>query len=330
MYPHLRRWPANCCSMIPQSAAQTTHDLSQAMYLLAGRVTGDGLAYTWYNRAELIAGRRTPQRYGNGCSATSPYPIRTNWVPLDKGSGTASPDEAPAAKLNELAVKLSRLNGWLQLQSSVTGDSDYPYHLALQRIFDNVMAEDKGTSHEGDHYQMMLQAQGNTRTLPRWVYILSIDCQGGGQVMFPRGGGDNRYPQESGRLDQIPLPGAKFHIGSPFGTDTYVLLTTATALPDQDVLNFEGVVQRGGSGPVSPLARLLGSTSAGTRGSTGELPMDWGYRISAVAQCSKDGIGGYTGGETMKSSPYSAATLVPSTSSCCNLRSLRNNLEGRP
>jgi len=250
----------------PQSAAQSTAKDDQAMYLLAGLVTDAGPAYAWYNRADFIAGRQTPPSYGKGCSPDSPYPIRTNWI-----SGADA-----AATLKQVAVKLAKLNGWLQLKSSVNSDSDYPYHLALQREKDQAMAEDKGKSYKGDGYQMMLEARGDTRVSPRWVYVLAIDCQGNGQLMFPQQGGGNRYPQEGGRLDQIPLPGAKFLITPPFGTDTYVLLTTSTPLANPDALNFEGVVRGGERGVASPLETLLGSTSAGTRGSMAEMPTDWG------------------------------------------------------
>jgi hypothetical protein len=250
----------------PRSAAQSTAKQAQAMYVLAGMLTDAGPAYAWYNRGELIAGRVTPAGLGKGCSPDSPYPIRTNWI--------SSADAA--ATLKQLAAKLAKLNGWLQLQSSVTGDSDYPYHLALQRVSDHAVAEDKGQTYKGDVYQMMLQARGDTRTSPRWVYVLAIDCQGNGQLMFPLQGGGNRYPQEDGRLDQIALPGARFRITPPFGTDTYVVLSTSTQLANPDALNFEGVVRGGERAVSSPLESLLGSTSAGTRGSMAEVPTDWG------------------------------------------------------
>ena len=251
----------------PQSAAQSTANEFQAMYVLAGIVTDAGPAYGWYNRGDLIAGRQTPVGYGKGCSPDSPYPIRTNWI--------ASSDAATTLK--QLAEKLAKLNGWLQLQSSVTGDdSGYPYHLALQRVSDQTAAEDKGPTFKGESYQMMLQARGDTRTNPRWVYVLAVDCQGSGQLLFPTQGGNNRFPQENGRLEQIALPGAKFRITPPFGTDTYVLLSTSTQLSNPDALNFEGVVRGGAGGGSSPLENLLGSTSAGTRGSMAEMPTDWG------------------------------------------------------
>jgi hypothetical protein len=265
--------PAELASQLlmnnPQSAAQSTSNEAQAMYVLAGMVTDAGPAYAWYNRGELIAGRQTPAGYGAGCSPDSPYPIRTNWV------SAANAIEA-ATTMKESAAKLAKLNGWLQLQSNENGDSDYPYHLALQRTTDGGIAEDKGPSYKGELYQLILQARGDTRNGSRWVYVLAIDCQGKGDLMYPRQGGGNRYPQENGRLEQFPLPGARFHITPPFGTDTYVLLTTSTALANPDALSFESVVRGGERGVSSPLETLLGSTSAGTRGSAGEVPTDWG------------------------------------------------------
>ena len=265
--------PADMASQLlmndPQSAAQSAANEAQAMYVLAGMVTDGGPAYAWYNRGELIAGRQTPEGYGNGCSPDSPYPIRADWV--------SAPGGDAAATLKQLAVKLAKLNGWLQLlQSGAAGDSEYPYHLALRREADQAIAEDKGQSYKGDFYQMMLQARGDTRADPRWIYVLAIDCQGKGDLMFPRQGGGNRYPLENGRLDQILLPGAKFHITPPFGTDTYVLLSTSTELSNPDALSFGSVVRGGQRGSSSALEMLLGSTSAGTRGTMAEMPTDWG------------------------------------------------------
>ena len=254
----------------PKSAAQSTTREDQAMYLLVGMLTDAGPKYAWYNRGELIAGRQTPAGYGNGCSPDSPYPIRTDWAPSAEASGADT-----AAALKQFAAKLAKLNGWLLLPR-VAGDSDYPYHLALQRESDGAVAQDKGQTYQGDRYQMLLQARGDTRTAARWVYVLAIDCQGTGKLFFPLQGGGNSYPQEGGRLDQILLPNVRFRIGPPYGTDTYILLSTSTELANPDVLNFAGVVRGGSSGTASPLESLLGSTSAGTRGGAVEMPTDWG------------------------------------------------------
>ena len=267
--PPPSEWTSQLLMNDPQSAAQSTSNQAQATYLLAGLVTDGGPAYAWYNRGEYIAGRQTPPGYGKGCSPDSPYPIRTNWIS----------DANTTATLKETAAKLAKLNGWLQLQSSESGDSDYPYHLAMQRKIDKVYIEDKGASHQGESYTLVLQAHGDTRTAPRFVYVLSIDCQGNGLLMFPKYGGGNHFPQEDGRLQEIPLPG-RVDIIPPFGTDTYILLTTSTELSYPEALNFGGVVRGGERGappaPNSPLESLLRSTSAGTRGSMAAMPTDWG------------------------------------------------------
>jgi hypothetical protein len=251
----------------PTSAAQTTANEAQAMYVLAGTVTETGPAYTWYNQGELIAGRQTPAGYGNGCSADSPYPIRTEWA-----SGVDT-----AATLTQFATRLAKLNGWIQLlQSGAAGGSGYPYHLSLQREGDSTLAEDKEKTYSGDVYQIMLQARGDTRADSRWVYVLAIDCQGKGDLMFPQQGGNNRYPLEAGRLDQIRLPGTRFQISPPFGTDTYVLLSTSTQLANPDALSFERVTRGPPKEASSPVEMLLISTSAGEQGATLETPTDWG------------------------------------------------------
>jgi hypothetical protein len=248
----------------PQSAAQATADSSQALYLLAGLPSDAGPVYAWYNRAEYIAGRQTPPGDGEGCSPDTPYPIRTNWV-----SGSDAADN-----LKQSADKLARLNFWLHLQSDENGDSDYPYHLGVQRLSDKALAEDRAASHKGEQYQLTLEAKGDTRTEPRFVYILDVDCQGSGELMFPRGV-SNRYPQLDGRLDEIPLPNTRFSIDPPFGTDTYILLTTSAELAHPEALTFSGVVKETArGGPASPLELLLrGSPS---RGGPVALPTDWG------------------------------------------------------
>ncbi len=254
----------------PQSAAQSTTNESQAMYLLAGLATDAGPRYAWYNRGEYIAGRQTPLGYGEGCSPDSPYPIRTNWI---SGDGTAE-------TLKQTAAALAKLNGWINLRSNGGDDPVYPYHLAMRRATDDVLAEDKSASHEGEGYRVVLQAEGDTRVDPRFVYVLAIDCQGSGQLVFPARGAGNGFPQKNGRLQEIPLPIGPITIIAPFGTDTYIMLNTPTELSDPEVLNFGPVVRGGERGappaPSSELESLLRSTSAATRGPMVAMPTNWG------------------------------------------------------
>ena len=259
------------------SAAQPTHNLADALYIAAGVQNADGLSYAWFERGNYEADVQTPSGYGLGCSPNSPYPLRTEWVHVD---GDTLPDNEPAQSLTDAAVKLAKLNGWLKLQSAVTGATSFPYSLGLQRASDKRPAEDGGNTYKGELYNLTLNGSIDAVTTPRWVYVLGIDCQGSGELLWPRDGPGGRFPTDKGRLASIPLPGLTFQITRPFGTDTYILLTTSTQLPEPDVLNFEGVVRGGTRGADNPLEDLLRSTSGAARGSLGVTPTDWS--ISAL------------------------------------------------
>jgi hypothetical protein len=254
------------------AAAQLSSDARQALYVAAGWPTESGIAYAWYKSSDLAADVQTPPGLGRGCSPDSAYPLRTDWVNVDDGVALTAD---AAAGLTEAAGKLAKLNGWLNLESSVSGASDFPYTLGIERVTDKQFVNDGGKTYKDERYSLTLNGSIDAITAPRWVYVLSIDCQGNGVLLWPHGGPGGRFPTDSGRLASIPLPGQTFRITPPFGTDTYILLTTATPLPEPDVLNFEGVVRGGERGAPNPLEDLLVNTSAGTRGVQGEVPRDW-------------------------------------------------------
>jgi len=258
------------------SAAQPTHNLADALYIAAGVQNADGLSYAWFERGDYEADVQTPPGYGRGCSPNSPYPLRTDWVPLD---GNTAQYKDPAQSLTETALELAKLNGWLNLQSSVTGTKSFPYTLGLQRASDSRLAEDGGKTYKGELYTLTLNGSIDAVTAPRWVYVLGIDCQGSGELLWPRDGPGGRFPTDKGRLASIPLPGLTFQITRPFGTDTYMLLTTSTQLPEPDDLNFQGVVRGGTRGADNPLGDLLRATSGATRGSLGVTPTDWSLSV---------------------------------------------------
>ena len=258
------------------SAARPADKPEEALYVAAGVQNAKGLSYAWYERGDYEADVQTPAGYGAGCSPNSPYPLRTDWVPMTQA---ATDGPTPASQLNDAAVKLAKLNGWLKLQSAVTGAQDFPYTLALVKVSDKTAAADGSQTYAGERYTLALNGSIDAVTQPRWVYVLSIDCQGSGDKLWPREGPGGRFPTDNGRLASIPLPGLTFRVTPPYGTDTYLLLTTSTPLPDPDVLKFEGVARGGTRGVNSPLGELLQSTSSGSRGALAEAPTDWSLQL---------------------------------------------------
>ena len=260
----------------PMSAAVPVTTRSQATYVIAGRATDTGLGYAWYQRGSLDADVQTPPGFSRGCSPDSPFPLRTDWIGIDDGLPLS---DEPASKLEETAQKLAKINGWQHLESVVSGAKTFPYTLGLRRVEDNQFATDGGNTFQGERYTLTLDGSVDTITTPRWVYVLGIDCQGAGELLWPREGPGGRFPTENGRLASIPLPGTTFRIAPPYGTDTYILLTSETPLPEPDVLNFQGVVRGGARGAPNPLENLLQSASSGTRGSEIPAPTDWSIQV---------------------------------------------------
>ena len=69
----------------PDSAVQAAPDLASANYILTSVSPVDDRAYAWFNQQEFDAGPRAAvtKDHSPGCSATSQYPVRSDWVALD-------------------------------------------------------------------------------------------------------------------------------------------------------------------------------------------------------------------------------------------------------
>jgi hypothetical protein len=270
-----------------QSAVQLADNLAAAQYALTGVLTADGPAYAWYHKSELAAGPPLPNAppHSPGCSATSQYPVRSDWVPI----ANAAAIDAASAKLNNYSSLLAKVHGWLQLADSpADASSDNFYSLALIPSTGQTPLPASQAARQGDVLKMALAS--NDRVVDRrWVYVLDIDCHGQGQVLYPRNYAENQFPNDSDNGHQFFLPGAPIlHIGPPYGVDTMVLLSTEQPLADPYVLNFEGVASRGTRGVSSPLEKLLNQTSGGTRGFSGEVPTNWSIGLLTVHSAPKD------------------------------------------
>jgi hypothetical protein len=111
----------------------------------------------------------------------------------------------------------------------------------------------------------------------RYVYVFSIDRNGNTRLLFPRrsyGNVENNFPggsmnnPETTVPDEIPLgPSKLFQVKAPYGTETYVALTSEEAIPHPEVLEADGIRTRGQAG-TQPLERLVSDLGNGTRGSS--------------------------------------------------------------
>lgn len=277
--PPSRELAAQLLPPDPNSAVQTAPDLSSAHYALTGVLTAKGAAWAWFHKNELVAGPPSPSAapHSPGCSPTSPYPVRSDWVSASNPTAL----QQAAATLNQYALLLAKDHGWLELANSPADASHATYYsLALTRSSGGPPIAGNTLLHQNDSLQMGLQATSAV-TDKRWVYVLDINCQGQGTLLYPNGNTGNQFPNESDTATQFQLPGAPtLVIGPPFGVDTFILLSTAQPLSDPFILNFEGVARSRGA--QSPLEQLLSNTSAGTRGSPGQVPTSWSIGLTTI------------------------------------------------
>ena len=275
--------PAN-----PTSAVQIASDLKSADYALTGSLTADGPAYAWYHKNEMAAGppANATHDHSPGCSATSPYPVRSDWVDI---TGLADLDSG-ATSLNKFASLLGKVHGWLDLANSPADASTGNYYtLAIVPAKGASGAgQPDSPARQGEEFNMALHS--TDRVIERrWVYVLDIDCHGKGSLVYPLDYAENQFPNDADNGRQFVLPGARtLHVGSPYGVDTFILLSTAQPLPDPYALNFEGVATRGTRGVDSPLEKLLANTSGGTRGFSGEVPTNWGIALTTMRSVPKE------------------------------------------
>ena len=114
----------------PASALQLAPEMTSADYALAGVLTPDETAYAWYHKTELAAGppASAATDHSPGCSSTSQYPVRTDWVPM---AGSADLDKSSEA-LGKYASLLAKVHGWLALADSpADASTDNYYTLAM-------------------------------------------------------------------------------------------------------------------------------------------------------------------------------------------------------
>jgi hypothetical protein len=285
--PPARELAAKLALHDSNSAVQTAPDLASAHYILTGVLTGHGPAYAWFHKSEFAAGPRASisRDHSPGCSTTSQYPVRSDWVVTGNATGL----EKGVTTLNKYALLLARRHGWLELAASPTGASTANYYkLAMVRASDRTPVPTDRPTQQDDQLKMALKSDDRV-TERRWVYVLDIDCHGKGSLLYPLDYSENQFPSAADNDRLIVLPGARtLRVGSPYGVDTLILLSTAQPLPDPYALNFEGVASRGTRGTESPLQKLLTDTSGGTRGPQTEIPTNWGLDLMTLRSVPKD------------------------------------------
>jgi hypothetical protein len=288
------------------SAVEIAAAPAGAQYWFWGKIADGGPVYAWLLPDTTEASVRDAAGQTKRAAGYLPLPIRSDWVKLREGPEGV---RAAGAELTKMALLLARIRAWLTLQSPPSQET-FPYHLAFRQVVDGKLGavKDSGDFKEGEQYKLYLRADANALAArdsltPRWVYVFVIDHFGDGTRVFPptgRGNEGNRLPyaqvgDKPVFQPLIPLTGespeADIAIGSPFGVDTYFLLSSDTAIDNPEVFHFEGVRTEAGTRAASdPLTDLLSSASSMTRGAaTRPVPALWSIETLTFRSVANDG-----------------------------------------
>ncbi len=268
-----------------------------AQYVLVGRIAGNDLEYAWLRPGVMIDDLQRRE---------AALPARTDWCRLGENPADIN---LCVDKLEDRAVRLGRISGWLQIQAPAS-ESEFPYKLALRRVGTGTpIKTDKGAQEtlcfdlpeplgssqpvrkgevlQGDCYDLVLAADAailqeiKKRGLAvkrLWIYVFSIDSHGKSELLFPDNGSvENRFPinpAEPPPLITLNPKNARLSYEPPFGLDAYILLASDQELTNPDVLTSDGVVGRGAGGN-STLASLIDDINTGTRGGPTPAPLNW-------------------------------------------------------
>ena len=278
------------------SAVGWAKSAADADYLLVGRVNSAAgarsLEYAWLlpeattgvaraNDPDNASLRRTN-------APVSPLPAITDW-------------KSDPKDVEELALRLSKIAGWVKLDSPQGTGGRFAYHLVLKNGKGQPLSGTNATLSEGDIFSIYLVADEGLLQAPieqRHVYVLTIDQFGRSDLLYPNlRNPDTQLPdlRASTIPKEIPLGQVKVCGPDPkksgcrnpgvLGAETYVMLTTAEPLSDPSVLQGGGVRtpqeieddkrSKGARGAESPLSDLLTGIGSTSRSGESVVPLNW-------------------------------------------------------
>ena len=122
------------------------------------------------------------------------------------------------------------------VRSFSANESRSPYRLTLRGRRDGRIVSKMVIG--GESYEIVLRANEPGESAVRYYYVFVLDNRGKAILVFPRHGSvENRFPLEDSPPAEIPLGNAgSFEVIEPYGTDTYVLLSTEVPLANPWVL----------------------------------------------------------------------------------------------
>jgi hypothetical protein len=256
-----------------QQNIQIVNNAADAQYSLYGILNNNGLVYG-FRRIQLAAR-----------DSLGSMPVQTRGFSL--ADTTTEAGRSLADSLYTIALRLSKLRGWLQMSGPQGGGGSFAYHLELQNKITKQSMQ-TGSYRIGEELSLQLVANENYLAYAgskKYIYVFAIDKYGNMQLCYPSeadGNMNNRFPKYDNSDNMIADKSFElmsFTATEPAGTDNFFLLATDDPIPDYDrIFNQQGVQTNNASRGVSrdhPLSSLLDIGNEGSRGVPKKMARNW-------------------------------------------------------
>ncbi len=266
----------------PNHNLNIVDNIDQANYCLYGKLGENNLPAYGFRKVEI-----------NTADSLESMPLFTDCFEFRYHSSKSVADS-----LAEMAKKLSKLRGWLNIvETPQSTNRSFPFHIE----FINLKAKKiiHGKYLIGDSVRAMIVADSDflhyeSSVSKKYVYVFALFQDGTMQLLFPsqeNANDGNRFPlyNQDKLVDSIPITDPTL-VTLPTGTDNYFMLASDEAIPNPaEVFSQQGVnsdvVSRGvdlSDNNKNPLIELLDlgnfnySQGAGSRGlAPTKLPANW-------------------------------------------------------
>lgn len=196
-------------------------DPTGADYLLVGRWNGENIEYAWIHPQADV-------EHPPGL-----LPVRSRWL--------GGQDEELVQEVLATAIRLERIHRWQTMTPphAPSAEDPFPYKLALRSIGSGQLHAPEQPLLGGQDYQLLLLWRaGERRVQPRYVYVFHLDEEARATLLFPpaaQGNVENLLPPETvGSGPQQLALGAPLRIEPPYGWESFILLTSETAIPNAE------------------------------------------------------------------------------------------------
>ena len=230
-------------------AAEMMSDVDDADYVLIGRARSGRSEHAWALRA-------FSNQFGSSTRLSPmPLPVRTAW-----GSEATDREVCQSGGLRDCLSRLAKLHHWLTVKGPEE-NSRFPYRLGFEPLAsqttvatDTLPAGSYRLLLKGDPHSIQ-QVQDTWGIQPRYIYVFVVDQLGQSSLLFPNDSSkdkENWLPtaaqlkQPSSAPFQVPLGDSGIMtVHEPFGTDTYIMLTSARPIPHiKELVESDQVIER--------------------------------------------------------------------------------------